>query len=142
MKKLMLICAPVSSRSGYGSHARDLVLAFLESNKYDVKVFDVPWGSCPRNALDENIEIHKKMLDLILDSGVINYQPDIYVDIRIPQEFQTLGKFNIGITAGIETNAVSGVWLEGCNKMDCTITTSEHSKNGFVNSKYEIITNK
>ena len=28
MKKLMLICAPVTSRSGYGSHARDLVTSF------------------------------------------------------------------------------------------------------------------
>ena len=25
MKKLMLICAPVHHRSGYGEHARDLV---------------------------------------------------------------------------------------------------------------------
>ena len=30
MKKLMLICAPVSSRSGYGEHSRDLTLSFLE----------------------------------------------------------------------------------------------------------------
>ena len=29
MKKLMLICAPVSSRSGYGAHARDIVLSLL-----------------------------------------------------------------------------------------------------------------
>ena len=30
MKKLMLICAPVSSRSGYGAHSRDLVTSFIE----------------------------------------------------------------------------------------------------------------
>jgi len=34
MKKLMLICAPVTSRSGYGSHARDLTHAFLQHDKY------------------------------------------------------------------------------------------------------------
>ena len=28
MKKFMLICAPITSRSGYGSHARDLVWSF------------------------------------------------------------------------------------------------------------------
>ena len=33
MKKFMLICAPVSSRSGYGDHARDLVRSFIEHNK-------------------------------------------------------------------------------------------------------------
>ena len=41
MKKLMLICAPVTSRSGYGSHARDLVWSFLDSNKYEIKILDV-----------------------------------------------------------------------------------------------------
>ena len=35
MKKFMLICAPVSSRSGYGDHARDLVWSFIEHEKYD-----------------------------------------------------------------------------------------------------------
>ena len=30
MKKLMLICAPVSSRSGYGDPARALVRAFIK----------------------------------------------------------------------------------------------------------------
>ena len=51
MKKLMLICAPVSSRSGYGDHARDLVRSFLKHDKYDLRIFDVPWGETPRNAL-------------------------------------------------------------------------------------------
>ena len=66
MKKLMLICAPVTSRSGYGSHARDLVSAFLKHDKYDIKIFDVRWGDCPRNALDENNVQDKKILDSIL----------------------------------------------------------------------------
>ena len=38
MKKLMLICAPVSSRSGYGDHARDLVRAFIKLDKFEVKI--------------------------------------------------------------------------------------------------------
>ena len=33
MKKVMLICAPVSSRSGYGDHARDLVTTFIDHDK-------------------------------------------------------------------------------------------------------------
>ena len=58
MKKTMLICAPVTSRSGYGDHARDLVWSFIEHDKYDVKIWDVPWGDCPRNALNKNNPIH------------------------------------------------------------------------------------
>ena len=137
MKKLMLICAPVTSRSGYGAHARDLTQSFINHNKYDVKILDVPWGSCPRNALDKNNPNDKKILDCILPQPQLDSQPDIYVDIRIPNEFQTYGKFNIGITAGIETTAVSQAWLDGCNKMDLVIVPSEHSKEGFVNTVYD-----
>tara|TARA_A100001515_G_scaffold132263_1_gene120600 strand:- start:1091 stop:2449 length:1359 start_codon:yes stop_codon:yes gene_type:complete len=141
MKKIMLICAPVSSRSGYGDHARDLVTSFIQHEKYDIKIWDVPWGETPRNALDKNNENHKKMLNCILETPEIDRQPDVYVDIRIPNEFQQYGKFNIGITAGIETTIVSQAWIEGCNKMDLIIVPSEHSKDGFVKCVYDKVQN-
>ena len=137
----MLITAPVSSRSGYGDHARDLVNSFIKHDKYDIKILDVRWGECPRNALDNNNESDKQILNRILPQPNLDRQPDIYIDIRIPNEFQTYGKFNIGITAGIETNAVSPEWIDGCNKMDLVIVPSEHSKDGFVNSVYDKIQN-
>ena len=139
MKKLMLICAPVTSRSGYGDHARDLVRSFIEHNKYDIKIHDVPRGECPRNALNTDNENDKKIIDCILPEPKMDRQPDVYVDIRIPNEFQQWGKVNIGITAGIETTAVSNAWVDGCNKMDLIITPSEHSKKGFVDALYEKI---
>ena len=139
MKKLMLICAPVSSRSGYGDHARDLVRSFISHNKYEVKIFDVPWGVTPRDALDNKLD--KNIIDCILPEPKMDRQPDVYVDIRIPNEFQQWGKFNIGITAGIETTAVSDKWIDSCNKMDLVIVPSEHSKEGFVNALYEKVQN-
>ena len=142
MKKLMLICAPVTSRSGYGDHARDLTWSFLQHDKYDIKIIDVRWGECPRNALDSNNSKDKQILDCILPSPPkLDKQPDIYVDIRIPNEFETYGKFNIGITAGIETTAVSQAWIEGCNKMDLVIVPSEHSKESFVKTIYDKVQN-
>jgi glycosyltransferase involved in cell wall biosynthesis len=137
MKQVMLICAPVTSRSGYGAHARDLTRAFIKHDKYDIKIIDVPWGDCPRNALDVNNHDDRKISDCILQEPKLDSQPDIYVDIRIPNEFQQWGKFNIGITAGIETTAVSQAWIEGCNKMDLIIVPSEHSKKGFIDTLYE-----
>ena len=142
MKKLMLICAPLTSRSGYGDHARDLFYAFNRSGKYDIKVLDVRWGECPRDALNPNNKKDKQILDCILPTPPqMDRQPDIYVDIRIPNEFETHGKFNIGITAGIETTAVSSKWLEGCNKMDLIIVPSGHSRSGFVKSIYDKVQN-
>jgi len=137
MKRLMVICAPVTSRSGYGAHARDLVHSFNDLGEFDIKIVDVKWGECPRNALNENNEKDKKLIDMILKTNSVDKQPDVYVDIRIPNEFQTIGKFNIGITAGTETTAVSQKWLEACNKMDLVIVPSEHSKSGFVKSIYD-----
>jgi len=141
MKRIMLICAPVSSRSGYGSHSRDLVLSFLAHGKYDIKIIDVPWGECPRNALNKDNLNDKKILDCIIVPPDIKGQPDIYVDIRIPNEFQTYGKFNIGITAGVETTIVSAKWIEGCNKMDLVIVPSNHSKAGFAQAVYDKVQN-
>jgi len=135
MKKLMLICAPVSSRSGYGDHARDLVRSFLQHDKYDIKIWDVNWGETPRDALNKKTD--SEIINHILKEPKIEKTPDVYVDIRIPNEFQTHGKVNIGITAGIETTAVSNAWIEGCNKMDLVIVPSEHSKKGFVEALYE-----
>mgnify|MGYP003113821690 CR=1 FL=1 len=135
MKKLMLICAPASSRSGYGDHARDLIKSFLKHDKYEIKIMDVNWGETPRDALDNKLD--KNIIDCILPEPKMDRQPDVYVDIRIPNEFQTYGKFNIGITAGIETTAVSGNWIENCNKMDLVIVPSKHSKEGFVKALYE-----
>ena len=135
MKKIMLICAPVSSRSGYGDHARDLVRAFLKHDKYDIKIMDVNWGETPRNALDNKLD--KNIINCILKEPKMARQPDVYVDIRIPNEFQQWGKVNIGITAGIETTAVSSNWIDNCNKMDLVIVPSEHSKNGFAKAMYE-----
>ena len=135
MKKLMLICAPVTSRSGYGDHARDLVRAFLKTDKFEIKIFDVNWGETPRDALDEKLD--KNIIDCILPEPKVARQPDVYIDIRIPNEFQQWGKVNIGITAGIETTAVSDKWIDGCNKMDLIIVPSEHSKQGFASALYE-----
>ncbi len=87
MKKLILICAPVTSRSGYGNHARDLVRSFITHDKYDIKIMDVNWGETPRNALDG--ELDKNIIDCILPEPKMDSQPDVYVDIRIPNEFQT-----------------------------------------------------
>ena len=137
----MLICAPVTSRSGYGSHARDLVWSFLDSDKYDIKIIDVRWGECPQNALNKNNSKDKRILDCILSNPTVDKQPDIYVDIRIPNEFAQHGKFNIGITAGIETTMCSKDWIDGLNRVDLVIVPSQHSKTVFDNTKYQQIDN-
>ncbi len=142
MKKRIMITAPVSSASGYGAHARDLVRSLIAHNKYDIYIEDTRWGACPRNALDKNNTSDSKILECFLSAEHnLTEQPEIYIDIRIPNEFRQIGKYNIGITAGTETDTVSGQWIDGCNKMDLIIVPSEHSKKGFTKSVYDKLQN-
>jgi hypothetical protein len=56
------------------------------------------------------------------------------MQITIPSEFQPVGKYNIGVTAGIETTLAPGDWIEGCNRMNLVLTSSEHSKKTFIDT--------
>lgn len=137
IKPLCVVRAPVATRSGYGDMSRDIIRHLIEYDKFDVKVHSINWGETPMNALDENNPKDKMIMDRII-TAPINKQPELYVSISIPTEFEPLGKYNIGITAGIETTLASGPWIEACNRMDLILTISEHSKNVFLNSKYII----
>lgn len=134
-KPVCVVRAPCATRSGYGDMSRDIIRHLIEYDKYDVKVISVNWGETPMNALNENNPKDKMILDRIL-TGPLTRQPELFVTITIPTEFETIGKYNIGITAGIETTIVAPQWLEACNKMDVVFTISEHSKNIFLSSKF------
>jgi len=135
IKPLCIIRAPCATRSGYGDMSRDIIRHVIEYDKFDVLVHSVNWGDTPMNALDENNPKDKMILDRIIRESV-NKQPELYISITVPNEFEPRGKYNIGITAGIETTIAAAQWLEGCNRMDVVFTISEHSKNVFENTKF------
>ena len=58
-KPLVLVTAPVQTRSGYGNHARDICRALIEDDKYDVRIHAVRWGSTPLNALEKESTLFK-----------------------------------------------------------------------------------
>jgi len=138
-KPLILITAPVATRSGYGNHSRDICRALIETDKYDIRINPVRWGATPMNALEDNnphhLEIHKRLLP----EPRMDKQPDLHLHIVIPNEFQPIGKKNIGITAGIEHTLPPADWVEGVNRMDMTIFTSEFSKESFENASFDRI---
>lgn len=140
-KPLCLIMAPVATASGYGARSRDLVTALLKLDKYEVKIFPTVWGSTPNNALDltepEHVEISKRLLP----SPQLDRQPDLFIQITVPNEFQRVGKYNIGVTAGIETTIAAAEWIDGINRMDLTITSSDFAKEVFMACAYEQVDN-
>lgn len=132
----LVFCAPVATMSGYGSHSRDLVHSLIDMDKFDIKIMSINWGETPMDALNPNNELDKKILDRIL-VGQLTEQPDIWIQCTIPNEFQQVGKYNIGITAGIETDICDAGWIEACNRMNLIIVPSKHAKKVFENSRFE-----
>jgi len=136
-KPLVLVTAPVQTRSGYGNHARDICRALIESDKYDVRIQSVRWGNTPPNALEKDNPHHNEIEKRILRQLSLERQPDLHFHIVVPNEFQPIAKKNIGVTAGIEHTIPPAEWVEGMNRMDLNILTSEFARTGFENIKYD-----
>ena len=132
-KPLFFISCPIDTYSGYGARSRDLVRAIIELDKYDVKILPQMWGNTPWNFINDNPE-WSFLSNYIWAQPQLPKQPEIWMQITIPSEFQPIGKYNIGVTAGIETTLSPGDWVEGCNRMNLVLTSSEHSKKTFIDT--------
>ena len=132
-RPFLLFRGPVKTRSGYGSHSRDLLQALYEMDLFDIKIDNCMWGSTPMTALENNL-FHKWIESNIVTE--LDRTPDVYVQVTVPNEFQRVGKFNIGITAGIETTIAPKDWIDGCNRMDLILTTSTFSKDVLIQTVY------
>ena len=127
MKKTCVVSCPIDTYSGYGARSRDFVKGLIKAkgDKWDIKILSQRWGTLPFGYLNDHNEVE-------LASRVINQltsRPDIWMQITIPNEFQKVSEHcNIGITAGTESSVASDAWVEGVNRMDTVIVSSEHSK--------------
>jgi len=137
MKPLVFISCPIDTYSGYGARSRDIALAIIKSDKYNVQILPQRWGTTPFGFLQENNPDHKLMIDCLWKQPQLPKQPDCWIQITVPNEFQPVGKFNIGITAGIETTVCAPQWIDGVNRMDITLVSSNHAKKVFENSSFE-----
>ena len=137
-KPLCLVTAPVATRSGYGAHSRDICRALIKLDRYDVRIWNVRWGSTPMNALIKDDPNDKIIIDKLIDNPNLPRQPDIHIHIVIPNEFQPMAKYNIGITAGLEMTICPPQWIEGMNRMNMNIVPSTFVKNIMSTIAYDV----
>lgn len=137
MKPLFIISCPFDTYSGYGARSRDLVKAIIETDKYEVMLLSQRWGNTPFGFCDDNPE-WGFLKNHALSTPQLPKQPEIWMQITVPNEFQPIGKFNIGATAGIESTLCPPDWIDGVNRMDLTLVSSHHTKKVFEESKFEI----
>tara|TARA_R110002020_G_scaffold284451_1_gene500021 strand:+ start:1098 stop:2336 length:1239 start_codon:yes stop_codon:yes gene_type:complete len=136
MRKSVLVRGPALTQSGYGEHTRFVLRALrAQEDKFDIHVLPTKWGETGWLAIPDE---ERKWLDQQINKAAIHLQQklpyDLSVQVTIPNEWQKMAPVNIGVTAGIETNKVSPVWLQQANLMDKIVTISEHSKSGFDTS--------
>ncbi|MEK9767536.1 MAG: glycosyltransferase [Betaproteobacteria bacterium] len=136
-KPTFVIRGPVNTRSGYGAMSRDIVRHIIEMDVFDVQVHSCRWGTTPMGILDPDEPKDAMILDRIVPEEINpNKLPEVYASITIPTEFRRFGKYNIGITAGIETTAATPQWVQAMNVMDLNLVISKHSKDVFLASRY------
>ena len=136
MKPLFVISCPIDTYSGYGARSRDLVKAIIETDKYDVKIIPQRWGNTPWNFIQDHEDKWGFLKNHYLQQQLPK-QPEIWAQVTIPNEFQPVGKFNIGFTAGIESTICAADWIDGMNRMNVNFVSSEHSKKVFEESSFE-----
>ena len=126
----VIIASPVATQSGYGHHAREVIANFIEQRgkEWDIKLLSLPWGHTPFTYPIPQ-DWNQRIIPLPL-----TYQPDIWVQITVPNEFQAVGKYNIGITAGTEGDVCPEKWIDNLNSMQLVIVPSEFTKTVFENT--------
>ena len=138
MKPLCLVTAPVATRSGYGAHSRDICRALIKLDRYDVKIWNVRWGNTPVNALHTDDPNDKIIIDRLIPTPDLPKQQELHIHIVVPNEFQPIAKYNIGITAGLEMSVVPPKWLEGMNRMNMNIVPATFVKKVMEDCKFDI----
>ena len=133
MKPTCVVSCPIDTFSGYGARSRDFVKSLIESKgeEWDIKILPQRWGDCPWNFLSQDDPLRQRFVD------GLQQQPHIWIQITIPSEFQAVGQFNIGVSAGIESTIYPAEFIDGSNRMNLNLVSSEHSKQVALASQFE-----
>jgi hypothetical protein len=134
-KPLLVFQAPIATRSGYGDHSRDILKSLFDLDRYDIKVVPTRWGNTPQDQINPQTEFGQKILQNIVTQ--LDRQPDIFIQVSVANEFRKVGKYNIGITAGVETTIAPQEFIQGSNNMDLIITPSQFTKDVLVKTSFD-----
>jgi glycosyltransferase involved in cell wall biosynthesis len=126
MRKVV-IASPVATQSGYGHHAREIITNIIEQrgSEWDVKLVSLPWGHTPMT-YPISTDLQLRIIPLPLTE-----QPDVWIQISVPNELQPVGKYNIGVTAGTEGDICPADWIDKINAMQLIIVPSEFTRSTF-----------
>ena len=133
MKPTCVVSCPIDTFSGYGARSRDFVKSLIElkDKEWDIKILPQRWGETPWNYLSLDDPLRQRFIP------GLQQKPDIWIQITVPNEFQPVGQFNIGVSAGIETTVYPAEFIEGSNRMNLNLVSSNHSKQVALSTQFE-----
>jgi len=132
----MNICirGPLLSISGYGNHARQVFRWLSEKPGANVSAQILPWGITPWYINPDELA---GLVGKIMQSSITaeNGNFDLSFQIQLPNEWDAnLAKFNVGITAAVETDICNPEWIGACNTMDLIVVPSVHTRDTLSRS--------
>lgn len=121
------------TQSGYGVHSRQIARWLLENSNVNVQFQVLPWGNTPWFI---NGDRCNGMISKVMQKTVdFNAKGDVSFQVQLPNEWDpNLAKFNVGVTAAIETDTCNPAWIESCKKMHAIVVPSQHVKNCLTNT--------
>ena len=135
--KTVVIRAPLLTKSGYGVHSRQVFQYLLSQPGIQLVTQCVPWGITPLYTNGDDCD--GLVAEIIKRSATPVETPqkfDVSLQVILPNEWDSsIANFNVGLTAGVETDKCNQTWSSlHCNKMDMIIVPSEHTKSTLQNS--------
>lgn len=132
MKKVLLR-GPVLTQSGYGVHTRQVARWLLANPNLNVSFQPLPWGDTPWIL---NADSHGGMVgEIMKKSTPITPDIDVSIQLQLPNEWDPkLARFNVGMTAAVETDKCNPQWTAACNAMNLIIVPSNHAKTNLLSN--------
>ena len=133
-KPVCVVSCPIDTFSGYGHRSRDFVKALFDAKheEWDIQILPQKWGNTPWGALPEEHGFKQRYIN------GLQRKPEIWIQVTIPSEFQPVGQFNIGVTAGIESTVPPPDFMEGMNRMDLNLVSSNFTKDVFSQIQFNL----
>ena len=123
----VVVRAPLLSISGYGQHSRQIYEAAKMLPNAVVRTQVVQWGN---TSWYINPDAEGGLIGEIMSRSTDETSGyDVSLQVQLPDEWSTsLAKFNIGVTAAVETDRCNPAWVDCCNQMNAIIVPSQFTK--------------
>lgn len=136
--KTVLLRAPLLSQSGYGVHSRQIARWLFSraenDEQLDITTELLNWGT---TAWYTDVYAQDELIGKCFQASA-KPRLDVYdvtIQLQLPNEWcPELGRFNIGMTAGVEADRCNPLWIDNVNKMNLVLVPSEFTKSVFMNS--------